>query len=98
MADERAAELLAAIHDAETGLRLAAERAFLRGLDGSCQTPIGGLAELVDGSLYLRGEIIRPDGSESLTHALAGATNDGVRIGAQAAEVLRARGGTGFFL
>ncbi len=41
-----ARQLLAAIHDGPTGLRLAAERAFLKGLDGSCQTPIGGLAEL----------------------------------------------------
>lgn len=97
-ADTRCAELLAAIHHHETGLRLAAERAFLRGLDGSCQTPIGGLAELADGELRLRGEIIRPDGSESLKHQLAGAVEDGAQIGAEAAAVLKGRGGIGFFL
>ena len=37
------AGLLAAIHDGPTGIRLAAERAFLRRLDGSCETPIAGL-------------------------------------------------------
>src|SRR5690606_33942160 len=44
--DERARALRAPIHDPETGHRIAAERAFLRGLDGSCQTPIAGLAEV----------------------------------------------------
>jgi len=47
--DPRATEMLAQIHDTPTGQRLAAERAFLAGLDGSCETPIGGLAELTGG-------------------------------------------------
>jgi hydroxymethylbilane synthase len=45
---------------------LAAERAFLRGLDGSCETPIAGLAELKGATLRLRGEVLRPDGSEAI--------------------------------
>ena len=64
--DARVAEMLEAIHDGETGLRLAAERAFLAALDGSCETPIAGLAELDGGTLRLRGEILRTDGSEAL--------------------------------
>ncbi|HHC29915.1 MAG TPA: hydroxymethylbilane synthase, partial [Rhodobacterales bacterium] len=43
-ADTATADLLAALHDADTGQRLAAERAFLAALDGSCETPIAGLA------------------------------------------------------
>lgn len=62
--DTRVAEILSAIHDTSTGHRLAAERAFLRGLDGSCETPIAGLAELNGSTLRLRGEVLRPDGSE----------------------------------
>jgi hydroxymethylbilane synthase len=54
--DTRVAEILSAIHDTPTGQRLAAERAFLRGLDGSCETPIAGLAELNGSTLRLRGE------------------------------------------
>jgi hydroxymethylbilane synthase len=95
--DDRCSAMLAAIHDGPTGLRLAAERAFLKGLDGSCQTPIGGLAELDGGTLRLRGEILRPDGSECLIHALDGAVADGARIGAETAAVLRGRAGPGFF-
>ena len=44
--DDRVREMLALIHHEATGLRLAAERGFLRRLDGSCQTPIAGLAEI----------------------------------------------------
>lgn len=95
--DDAVSELLAAIHDAETGLRLAAERAFLAGLDGSCQTPIAGLAEIEGGRLRLRGEILRPDGSERLADEREGAAGDGATLGAEAAAVLRGRAGPGFF-
>jgi hydroxymethylbilane synthase len=80
-----------------TGVRIAAERAFLAGLDGSCQTPIAGLAELDGGRLRFRGEILRPDGSESLTHDLEDAATAAAEIGAEAAAVLRGRAGPGFF-
>ncbi len=95
--DERVSALLAAIHDGPTGVRLAAERAFLAGLDGSCQTPIAGLAELGDGRLSLRGEILRTDGSERLDHAVEGGEADATEMGAEAAAVLRERAGPGFF-
>jgi hydroxymethylbilane synthase len=61
MDDSNTAGLLEAIHDGVTGQRLAAERAFLEALDGSCETPIAGLAELDGGTLRLRGEVLRPD-------------------------------------
>ena len=53
--DSNTAALLEAIHDVDTGKRLATERAFLFTLDGSCETPIAGLAELNGGTLRLRG-------------------------------------------
>jgi hydroxymethylbilane synthase len=95
--DTAVATLLAAIHHAPTGTRLAAERAFLAGLDGSCQTPIAGLAELDGGTLRLRGEIIRPDGSERIAHALQGDAGDPETIGAELAAILRGCAGPGFF-
>ena len=58
------AKLLAAIHHTETGQRLAAERAFLAALDGSCETPIGGLALIEGDQIWLRGEILSPDGAK----------------------------------
>ena len=95
--DAATAALLAPIHDAPTGVRLAAERAFLAALDGSCRTPIGGLAEIEGDTLRFRGEIIRPDGSECLTTERRGALSDAAAMGADAAAELRGRAGPGFF-
>ncbi len=95
--DLRAAAMLEAIHHGPTGQRLAAERAFLAGLDGSCETPIAGLAELEGGTLRLRGEILRPDGSEVLTDDRSAPIEDGAALGAAMARDLRARAGEGFF-
>ncbi len=91
--DGRTAMMLEAIHDGPTGLRLAAERAFLAALDGSCETPIGGLAELDGGILRLRGEILRVDGSAVLADDRTGAVADGADLGrAMAADLLKEAG------
>ena len=95
--DDRIGALLEAIHHAPTGLRLAAERAFLAGLDGSCQTPIAGLAELDGEQVRFRGEILRPDGSERLAHEATGPAAEATAIGAAVAALLRTRAGPGFF-
>lgn len=95
--DARVAAMLAAVHDHGTGLQLASERAFLLRLDGSCQTPIAGLAVLEGGTLWLRGEILRPDGSASITGERRAAAGDGAAIGTDLAEELLGRAGPGFF-
>lgn len=95
--DVRAAEMLAAIHHTETGQRLTAERAFLAALDGSCETPIAGLAELSANTLRLRGEILRPDGSESLSDDQTAPIEDGAELGRSMAAKLLKRAGDGFF-
>lgn len=95
--DARAEAMLAAIHHAPTGLQLAAERAFLARLDGSCNTPIAGLAVLEGGQLWLRGQILRPDGSRVIAGDLRGPAGDGAALGAALAEDLLGRAGVGFF-
>ena len=95
--DARVAAMLAAVHDRETGLRLAAERAFLLRLDGSCQTPIAGLAVVEGGEVWLRGEILRPDGSASVSGERRGPVDQGATIGRVLAEELLERAGPGFF-
>ncbi|WP_395540854.1 hydroxymethylbilane synthase [Neotabrizicola sp. sgz301269] len=94
--DPATARLLAAIHDRDTGLRLAAERAFLARLDGSCETPIAGLALLDGDSLWLRGEILRPDGSEAIAAERRGPARDGASLGHALADELLERAPTGF--
>jgi hydroxymethylbilane synthase len=97
LADDRVAALLAAIHDHDTGLRLAAERRFLWRLDGSCETPIAGLAILEGDSLWLRGEVLRPDGSAVLTGQRRGPAGDGAAMGHDLADELLGRAGPDFF-
>lgn len=95
--DTRMANMLAALHHEETGTRLAAERAFLAALEGSCETPIAGLAELDGGTIHLRGEILRPDGSESLIDAGSAPIEDAAKLGKSLALALTNRAGDGFF-
>jgi hydroxymethylbilane synthase len=95
--DTRTAEMLAAIHHAPTATLLAAERAFLAELDGSCETPIAGLAEVAGGTLRLRGEILRPDGSECLSDDDSAPVEDGPDLGRDMARKLLAQAGPGFF-
>lgn len=95
--DTRAAQMLEAIHHTPTGQRLTAERAFLAALDGSCETPIAGLAELDGGTLRLRGEVLRPDGSESLKDDRTAPIEDAAQLGRAMAADLLTRAGPGFF-
>ena len=90
-------ELLEVLHDVQTGQRLAAERAFLAALDGSCQTPIAGLAEIDGGTLRLRGEILRTDGSQALRDDQTCAIEDGAELGRTMGEGLLSKAGDGFF-
>ncbi len=94
--DQAIARLLEPINDHPTALRVAAERAFLARLDGSCQTPIAGLAELDGDRLLLRGEILRPDGSEAVAARREGLAMDGEAMGRDLAEELLGRAGPGF--
>jgi len=95
--DSRSADMLAALHHVETGQRLTAERAFLMALDGSCETPIAGLAELDGTTLRLRGEVLRPDGSEVVSEDQTCAIEDGAELGREMAARLLSQAGAGFF-
>mgnify|MGYP006076470323 FL=1 len=95
--DSVTAALLEPLHHAATGQRLAAERAFLAALDGSCETPIAGLATLEGSELLLRGEVLRPDGSEKLSGERRGAIGRGAEMGYDLAQDLLSQAGPEFF-
>ncbi|MBL6778437.1 MAG: hydroxymethylbilane synthase [Paracoccaceae bacterium] len=95
--DLNTAGLLEAIHDIPTGQRLSAERAFLKELDGSCETPIAGLAELQGGQIHLRGEVLRPDGSEAINDHATAPIEDAAILGQELAKKLLSEAGEGFF-
>jgi hydroxymethylbilane synthase len=95
--DLNTAQMLAAIHHTATGHRLAAERQFLLTLDGSCETPIAGLATLAGDTLHLTGEVLRPDGSDALSGTRSGPITDGPAMGTDLAQELLKRAGPNFF-
>jgi len=94
--DHATRTLLAAINHADTATALAAERAFLAVLDGSCRTPIAGHAVIAAGRLRLRGLIAKPDGSASFECAREGAISEAVALGHDAGAELKGRAGADF--
>jgi hydroxymethylbilane synthase len=95
--DMRMASMLETIHDVPTGQRLAAERAYLKALDGSCETPIAGLAILDGSTISFRGEILRPDGSEMLEDLGDAPIENAAELGMDVAARLLERAPSGFF-
>jgi hydroxymethylbilane synthase len=89
--DARAHDALAAITHAPTFVELAAERAYLAELEGSCRTPIAGLARFAEGRLRFKGEVLRTDGSENFEIEAEGDAADAARLGAEAGRTLKAR-------
>ncbi len=95
--DEPTTSRLAPLHHDETAHCVAAERALLAALDGSCRTPIAALAELQGDRLSLRAQILRVDGSESLETQRQGPISDAAAMGQDAGAELLGRAGPDFF-
>jgi hydroxymethylbilane synthase len=85
-------ELVNALHDGDTSLCVTAERAMNARLQGGCQVPIAGYAELHEGKLWLRGLVGRPDGSLLVRAELTADAADPEALGLAVAEELLARG------
>jgi hydroxymethylbilane synthase len=90
---------LAALDDADSAIRVAAERACLAVLDGSCRTPIAAFAEFEDdgATLRLRALIALPDGSQAQRAERRGSPGEAVALGRDAGAELRAAAGPAFF-
>lgn len=95
--DAAVAALIKPLDHATTHTAVAAERAYLKRLEGSCRTPIGGLATLDGARLTLRGEILTPDGTVLHATERSGPAADAEAIGDAAARELLERAGAGFF-
>lgn len=90
-------KLLHPLNHEATEITVAAERAFLASLDGSCRTPIAALATLYNNRLSFHGMILTPDGSQSHEHRVEGNITNPAKIGAEAAAKVREAAGPGFF-
>jgi hydroxymethylbilane synthase len=86
--DARIGELVAPLNHAPTATAIAAERALLRTLDGSCRTPIGAFTELNDTALTLTAELLSPDGREHFRATRSGMADDAEAVGRALGEIL----------
>ena len=94
--DARTRDLLQALNDPATATAVACERAFLGELDGSCRTPIAGLAEISGDALRFRGLVLNPEGSEWHEIERLGRPSDAASIGAEAGRALLVLAGPDF--
>jgi hydroxymethylbilane synthase len=90
--DNRTANIVGRIDDLATNLRVTAERAFLRKLEGGCQVPIGAMAMLHGDSLKLEGMVGSLDGALVIRGNLVGDATKAESLGSQLAEILIERG------
>jgi hydroxymethylbilane synthase len=95
--NRRVAEMIAPIHDRPTGQALACERGFLAVLDGSCRTPIAGLARIDGDRLHFHGMVLTPDGRECHEISRTGSAADAETIGREAGAAIRDKAGARFF-
>jgi hydroxymethylbilane synthase len=85
-------ELIAPLNHPATRTRVLAERAMNYRLEGGCQVPIAGYAELDGDTLLIRGLVGRPDGTEMVRGEIAGRADEAEYLGTTLAEDLLARG------
>jgi hydroxymethylbilane synthase len=96
--NDRLRALLRPLDDPDTALCVGAERAMLAALDGSCRTPIAGLAEIRDGRLAIAGLLATPDGREVIRARREGPVTEAAMLGAELGQDLRRRAGPAFGL
>ncbi|MGD9616449.1 MAG: hydroxymethylbilane synthase [Alphaproteobacteria bacterium] len=94
--DDTVRDLLAPLHDATSAACVLAERSMLAALDGSCRTPIAGLATIAGDLLSLDALLLSPDGAAERRGSLAGAVADAAAIGTALGEQLRRDAGPEF--
>jgi hydroxymethylbilane synthase len=92
MDDSETLALLAPLNHKPTAIRVLAERALNRRLEGGCQVPIGCYAELQGDQVWLRGLVGRPDGTKVLRDEITGPASDAEALGIQLADRLLAAG------
>lgn len=97
-ANEMVRQLIEPLHDPISAACVGAERAMLAALDGSCRTPIAGLAEIDGDHLAIEGLLLNDYGSREIRGRFEGEINDAAQVGAELGKDLRSRAGPDFGL
>lgn len=91
--DKQTLETLAPMSHVETEIAATCERAFLRKLDGSCRTPIGGYADVEEDQIMFHGVVFSADGKKKFSCLHKGTTENPYGLGVAAAEELLEKAG-----
>lgn len=86
-------KIATACNHLETSLRLRAERAYLRVLEGGCSIPVFALANLLGDQLILKGGIVSLDGKERISIVVEGNADQPEKLGQELADKVFAAGG-----
>jgi hydroxymethylbilane synthase len=97
-ADQMVRQLVEPLHDPISAACVAAERAMLAALDGSCRTPIAGFAEIDADRLKMEALLLNEDGTREIRGRFEGGIDDAVVLGAELGKDLRSRAGPDFGL
>jgi hydroxymethylbilane synthase len=90
--DDPIIAMTAKLNDDTTSTCIAAERSFLRQLEGGCQVPIGALATIENGSVRLEGMVCSLDGSTMLRDSITGKALEAYELGFRLASSLIEQG------
>ncbi|MCV2403709.1 hydroxymethylbilane synthase [Marinomonas sp. C2222] len=90
--DKDTHSILAPLQHDETAVRVIAERAMNKRLNGGCQAPIACFAELQDNTIWLRGLVGSPDGKTMLRSEAYGPKDKAEALGIELAEELISQG------
>jgi hydroxymethylbilane synthase len=90
-AEDDAGYLLRSVHDPETALAVAAEREYMKSLNGGCNTPLGAYAAIAGGKMTLYGFLAAEDLSKSFTEYVEGPAEDALLLGRKLADTMKNR-------
>jgi hydroxymethylbilane synthase len=90
--DERINQLIAPLNHEQTRICVLAERAMNQRLEGGCQVPIAGYAQLAYGQVKMRGLVGRPDGKQVIRGNIEGSAKNAEQLGRMLADDLLSRG------
>jgi hydroxymethylbilane synthase len=90
--DSRVRDLIRVLHHEPTAICVKAERAFNHRLNGGCQVPIGGYAELFGDQIKLKGMVASPQGKPVVESEIEGPLSEAVQLGMALADSLLSQG------
>ena len=95
--DKSIESMLKKINNKQTMQMVNAERTMLKILDGSCETPIAGLAIINKNKMTLKAEVLRVDGTEKIYYEATDNISNAINLGQKVGEHLKSKIGKDYY-